>query len=273
MLADALAAEAFKLRRNRTALFWGFLFVPLVALLTGVGVELWFRGAVVRSGVVPSLDLARAALKTVADAGSPFTQLFLLVAGATVFGGDYRWETWRLLTPRNTRANLLAAKALVLAAATAATIALIAIAGITASLVGALARQAPAVWTAGPDFGLHLGGLFLVSWLQVLQPLAVGGLVAVVSRSILAAVVAPVVLGVVQALLMSQLGPGDFAAPPLWALLGLPGVAVEILRAGIGGAQIPGGTVGAAAAALAGWVVLPIAAAVAVFQRQDLSRE
>ncbi|NEX93092.1 ABC transporter permease [Caulobacter sp. 17J65-9] len=273
MLADALACEGFKLWRNRAALFWGFLFVPLVALVIGVGVELWFRGAVARSNVIPALDLARVMLKAVADAGSPFTQLFLLIAGASVFGGEYRWETWRLLTPRNSRANLLAAKALVVAAAAAASVALIAFAGIAAGLIGALGRHAPTVWNGEHGFVLQFAGLFLISWLQVLQPLAVGALAAVVSRSILAAVMTPIVLGVVQALMMSQLGPGGLATPPLWGFLALPGLSVELLRAAIGDVPLPAATIWSAGAALAGWVILPVVAAGVVFQRQDLSRE
>ena len=36
MLSDAISSEGYKLWRNRNALFWGFIFVPVVALITGV---------------------------------------------------------------------------------------------------------------------------------------------------------------------------------------------------------------------------------------------
>ena len=38
---------------------------------------------------------------------------FVLIGAATIYAGDYRWETWRLISARNTRSNLLAGKVVV----------------------------------------------------------------------------------------------------------------------------------------------------------------
>ena len=36
--------------------------------------------------------------------------MFVLIGAATIYAGDYRWETWRLISARNSRVNLLLAK-------------------------------------------------------------------------------------------------------------------------------------------------------------------
>jgi ABC-2 type transport system permease protein len=51
-------------------------------------------------------------IKAVAG-GRDLRGLFLMIGAAAILAGDYRWETWRLLTPRNTRQNLLLAKLVV----------------------------------------------------------------------------------------------------------------------------------------------------------------
>ncbi|HQR88843.1 MAG TPA: ABC transporter permease, partial [Caulobacter sp.] len=43
MLADAIAAERFRLLRDRSALFWGFGFAPLVGFILAMGGDLFVR--------------------------------------------------------------------------------------------------------------------------------------------------------------------------------------------------------------------------------------
>ena len=119
MLADAIAAERYRLLRDRSSLFWGFLFVPAVSLALGLLTDLFVRARF--RGPIPggTTDLAARLLKTLDGGASPFVALFLLIGAAAIVAGDYRWETWRLLTPRNSRANLLAAKLIVFAEAAA----------------------------------------------------------------------------------------------------------------------------------------------------------
>ena len=122
MLADALSSESYKFVRNRPVLFWGFLFAPLVGLVIGLGSELYFKRQLHDAGFVLATDVAREALNGLVQAASPLTQLMCLIGAASLFAGEYRWETWRLITPRNSRPGLLTAKALVYAAASAVTV-------------------------------------------------------------------------------------------------------------------------------------------------------
>ncbi len=43
MLADAIAAERFRLSRDRVSLFWGFAFALLVAMLFSIAVDMFTR--------------------------------------------------------------------------------------------------------------------------------------------------------------------------------------------------------------------------------------
>jgi ABC-2 type transport system permease protein len=281
VLGEAILAEAWRFLRDRTTLFWGFCFVPLVSLAIDVGSELMFRSHLAKAGVgAGGIDLAARIVKAAAGASSPLTQLFCLIGAAVLFAGEYRWETWRLLVPRNARLNLMLGKAAVYALACAATLAAITLSGLVAALVGAAAGHAPLTWMGGPALpwlGKFLGQ-FALSWLQVLSIGAVGALVAVAARSTPGAIVAPLVLGLVQVFLMSRLGPEEVMRPALQNLLLLPGLSLEIARAWVSGREGPAalvdaGAIGPALAALALWVLVPFAAAAAVFQRQDLARE
>src|SRR6478752_971317 len=115
MLADAIAAERFRLSRDRVSLFWGFGFMPLVAMLFSMAGDLFVHFVIRRTIPGETTDLANRAMGAVAGASGPVTALFLLIGAASIFAGDYRWETWRLVTPRNSRINLLAAKLIVFA--------------------------------------------------------------------------------------------------------------------------------------------------------------
>ena len=44
MLADAIRAEGYRLARNRSALFWSVLFVPIAALILGIVVSFAAKG-------------------------------------------------------------------------------------------------------------------------------------------------------------------------------------------------------------------------------------
>ncbi|MBA3048182.1 MAG: hypothetical protein FP822_01205, partial [Brevundimonas sp.] len=45
MLVDAIRAEGFRLSRNRTALFWSLVFVPMIMLVIGAVTNFVLKGS------------------------------------------------------------------------------------------------------------------------------------------------------------------------------------------------------------------------------------
>src|SRR5665213_1766937 len=98
MLADAVAAEAYKFLRQRSTLFWGFCAVPLALLVWNLGLATYLK---LHAGgpVTPLVILARLALRT--DTGqqivgalqrgdTAFFKIFFAVGAAGIFANEYR---------------------------------------------------------------------------------------------------------------------------------------------------------------------------------------
>ena len=135
MLADAVAAEFYKFLRNRSTLLWGFVFVPLATLLFDLALDTYLK---LHTRFPPNLNLGQQVVSALALGGSSFLQIFFVTGAAGIFASEYRWETWRLLTPRNSRINLLEAKFIVYAAAAAASLAALGLVAILQTFYAAL---------------------------------------------------------------------------------------------------------------------------------------
>lgn len=279
MFADAIASEFYKLWRNRSTWFWGFCFAPLIALALGLGADYFM--AKFKQGPMLSVDMANSTVNAVAGAASPLTLLFVLIAAAVLFAGEYRWETWRLLAPRNSRLNLMLAKLGVFAVGCVFTILAIALANLISVLAGSAMTHAAVTWTGTPgsSFILSLLKQFAITWAQLLQAGAVVALAAVLTRSILGSVMIPLVIGVVQAIVTGIPQPGaDPMHPAVWRMLALPDLGVKFLRVFLDPGQAPQvtidpGVAAQAAISLVGWIVIAFAVALTAFQRQDLAKE
>ena len=283
MLADAIAAEIYKLSRHWTALFWGFCAVPLANLLFNLALSTWL--ALHTSGVGLSLSISAGLggkpalgpviLHAFTLSGSFFFQIFYLAGAAVLFAGEYRWETWRLLVPRNSRFNLLAAKFAVYGLATAASIlALGAAAAIAALYDGLLAGVMPAGLAS--NFPLQAVILFLICWAQLLLMGGFVALLAVATRALTGPLLAAIFFSVVQNIGMTLVHPWE---APLRFFAYLPAMSVYVLQAWIQGQEIapgvhadPAKLLPAALFVLA-WITALAAAAAGLFQRQDLPRE
>jgi ABC-2 type transport system permease protein len=273
MLADAISSEAFKLSKNTAIWFWGFAFPAIVALVLSLAGAAFLHSRM-PAGFMP-VNLAAQLVKALADAGSPLTQLLVLIPAASLFGGEYRWETWRLLTPRNSRFNLLFAKLVVFALGSALAIVALGLVSLLGGLFQGALNHSRITWEPGAHFTASVAGQFAVSWAQLMVVGALAALVAVVSRSNVAALVAPIMVGVAQSILggLARMDPEHLA--PL-RLLGLPGLASDILHNAIEGQLAP--VNGAALAqesamTLALWIIAGFGLALVYFQRQDLAKE
>lgn len=285
MLADAIRAEGYRFVRNRTAVFWSVLFVPIVLMILGVVVSFAAKGNQAELAEVSAelgmvsepLNLGAALVANAAAlAGGPLL-LFVLIGAATLFAGDYRWETWRLIRARNRRPNLILAKlAALIVLAFAAMIALLIFSMIGEPIRAAIFERDLTFSLSGEEIGAFFG-LFGLGWLRIIQFTMIALLAAVTTRSLLAALFVPMALGAAQALGTPILG-GMGVAPDSWTFqLLLPGQAFDVLKGLLlGGEGAPGVPVALQVKAwisLIGWTVLPVLAALAIFERQDLSKE
>lgn len=290
MLWDAYLAEAYRLARSRTTWFWSVFFVPILGLVMAVigNTVLKVTGpSITADGKAPPevalllaggpVDLGKSLVDTAGDLANPVILLFVLIGAATLYAGDYRWETWRLISARNSRDNLILGKVGVLKALALAAMIVALIGSVGENLIKAMILSRPLAFTMdGGDFGRMLL-LFALSFLRILQFTMLGLLAAVMSRSLLAALFVPLVVGVAQFFspgLMGQMGFG----PDSWAaVLANPGAATDAIGAlikGGGAAQmLPDGLVLKSAISLAFWTFAPLIGALLWFRRQDLSKE
>lgn len=285
MLADAVRSETWRLLHNRTAVFWSVFFVPIMSLvIAGVtyAVMKANEAKILESNLslpdmAGTLDIGRSLAEGAGDLANPAVLLFMLIGAATLYAGDYRWETWRLISARNSRPNLIFGKVLTFAGMALVALAALLLANLLSDLLKALIFARPLGFSFDADTARRLAGFTALSWLRVVQFTMVALLAAVMSRSLLAALFVPLVLGVAQAFAVQLVAPMGFT-PDSWLSQMLnPGLGFDALKAGL-----EGGT----AAALAGsdalwkgvvsltfWTVAPLAGAVAWFSRQDLSKE
>lgn len=288
MLADAFAAERLRFFKARGTVFWSLAFVPLVSVLIGLIQGLFMRHLLGKAAAEgnPAAMLGRApvallnqAIEAVSGSNFFIVQLFFLIAASAILAGDYRWETWRFLTPRNTRANLLLAKLATFGLVTVIGLVLLAAGGMISGLLSAGLTGGGVTWTtAQGETNAQLAGMFGIAFLEMMALGALAAVIAVATRAGLAALLVPVGVWIVQGFTVSQLQKGfaNQLEPPLQYLLGFPVLQADLLKAALSPPQM-----GLAAAinwpvalgALVAWTAGLTALAVWLFQRQDLTRE
>lgn len=285
MLADAIRSESWRLLKNRTVLSWSLIFVPLVWLAVLIG------GAVIDAKVdrmadqlPPQLTSARAALdlgdtllSAAGQLANPALLAFLLIGAATVFSSDYRWETWRLITARNSRPNLIMGKVGAVKLMTLAGLVLFLAAALLGAAIKGVVLDRDLVFRFGGEEARTFGLVFLLAFVRVVQFLMLSLLTAVLTRSQLAALFVPLVVGVAQAFLVTLAPILGWSAADWQTLLLFPGAAYEALKTvilgGVPTAVLQDGVVLRAVASLALWSLVPFSLALWWFSRQDLSKE
>lgn len=287
MLADAIRSESYRLFRNRTAVFWSVFFVPVVGL--AISILSFFlvksKSVKVNGRELPPemssggpLDLGASLVSNAGDLANPAILAFLLIGAATLYAGDYRWETWRLISARNSRPNLLLGKVGVLKLLALAAMLTYLLIGSVSDVAQSMVFARPLTFTfSGAEAG-QFALLFLLSFVRVVQFLMISLLAATVTRSLLAALFIPLVLGVGQFFLGGPLAPVLGLEPGDWLTqLLMPALAFDtlktLIKGGMEAAALPDGMLIKAIASLALWTFAPLAAAIAWFGRQDLSKE
>lgn len=290
MLGDAIRSETWRLSKNRMTVFWSVAFLPVMGLVMATIGNVFLKGNAAKitvNGKAPPeltqmlmggpVRVIEEVISGVGDFANPAVLLFLLIGAAALYSGDYRWETWRLISARNSRANLLLGKV--------ATMGLLALLALIVLMAGEIAEtvskavilERPMSWAVEANAAGRFAGLFGLSWLAVMQFTLVGLLVAVVTRSLLAALFVPIVVGAAQTfspqtLALMQIAPDDWIA-----VLVNPGAAFGYLQAAVTGGMaaesLPEQALLKGTVSVALWLLWPLLAALAWFKRQDLSKE
>jgi len=290
MLVDAIRAEGFRLSKNKTALFWSLAFVPIISVAIGALTSFVLKGSetkILGDEKMPpelkaalgrgTLDMGEALVTAAGNLANPLVLLFVLIGAATLYAGDYRWETWRLISARNSRINLLLAKLVVVAGLALAAMAFMLVAGVIENLMKAAVFERALTFSLSGDSAARFLGFLGLSWLRIVQFVMMGMLAAVVTRSLLAALFVPLVIGVAQAVTPQMLMPMG-VLPDAWlSLLVNPGAATDAIKAAIAGgpstAMLSDGLLLKAWLSLGLWTLIPLGGALAWFRRQDLSKE
>ncbi len=287
MLADAFKSEAYRLSRNRTAVFWGVIFVPILLLVVGTAGQFFVKARMEGAGteglppeVLQSgpLDWGMGMVDTIGDLANPLVLLFTLIAAATLFAGDYRWETWRLISARNSRLNMLLGKTGVLILLILAASLLYLVTGVISDLIQSAIFSRSLTFTFGAEQAGDFALVAAINITRVVQFTLMGLLAAVLTRSLLAALFIPLVVGVAQ-FFLGQFSPLLGLEPTGWvAQLLMPGLATDTLKMVVlggpeGAGPPPDGVVLKAVLGLALWTAVPLGLAIAWFNRQDLSKE
>lgn len=285
MLADAVRSESYRLLKNRTVLLWSLIFVPVLWLTVAIG-GAFFDAKVDRmadqlppqlASVRGALDLGDALISAAGQLANPALLAFLLIGAATIFAGDYRWETWRLITARNSRPNLVMGKVGAVKLMTLAGLLLFLAAVLIGAVVKGIILDKNLVFHFGGAEARTFGLLFLLGFVRVVQFLLLSLLTAIVTRSQMAALFVPLVVGVAQGLLVNVIPMLGWSPIDWQTLLVFPGAAYETLKTvtmgGVPEAILQQGVVLRAVASLALWCLAPFGLSLWWFSRQDLSKE
>jgi ABC-2 type transport system permease protein len=290
MWADATRAEAFRLIHSRTTWFWSVVFLPILTLVFGVLAAWVMKSNMERLAadtdappelkamlVSGPMNLGESLLQSAGNLAGPGLLLFTLIGAATVYAGDYRWETWRLLRPRNGRIPLVIGKVLVVTGLSLIAMVVLTAATMSSEVIrGVIFNRTLGFSLDGSEIGT-LFALWGLAALRVSQFLMLGLLAAVATRSLMAALFVPLAVGVAQFLAPNLLGAMG-QAPDSWiVLLASPGAALGALQGLLDPTAValadPGLLPLKAWLSLLGWTVLPLAGALVLFHRQDLSKE
>jgi len=286
MLVDALRAEAYRFSLNRMQVFVSVVLTPLLFAIGGALFHYFSktRGDEAAEKVGLALPASATPVKpreawpaTASGSANGVILICILIGAATIYAGDYRWESWRLISARNDRVSLILAKVGV--------VKLVAIASsllfLAASFVFLIAQavvngRGLSFSVGGAELG-QAGLVWLLSYIRIVQFTMIALMTAVMSRSLLAALFVPWALGFVQGIL-GQIMPLFGWEPQMWLpQLLLPGLAYDTLKAAVApgpmAAPFTDATVWRSLTGLGLWTILPLVGALAWFRRQDLSKE
>ena len=283
-MLDALAAEQLKLRRHKATWFlvWLYPILFLAFYLVAIALAVAHVGGSSKPPVAADWIEQTAVIWKLP--GQSIGRILIAAYVAVVFAGEYGWNTWKLIVPHRSRTSLITAKLTAVILLFVIAIALTAGISLLFTWLEGLARgrAVPPGVTAAALLQAH-GQAALAGVPPFLFTLASISLAAVLTRSMVAALVIGVVIAVLEKLFV-QLGPllSPYAPGLVWSLYhALPGYHLVNLASWItdGAAHkspFPDGRVVAlgwttSLGIAAAWTAALGAGTFAAFRRQDIN--
>ncbi|MEG1453378.1 hypothetical protein [Brevundimonas sp.] len=280
---DALRAELWRFSRNTQVWFWALLVIPIGTAIVGVFFRQFLYGQLQNAQAdLPARmnQIATAPLNigaVVADqtstlAGINLLALFLIGA-ATIAASDYRWETWRLIRPRDSRTNLVLGKALAIAVIAVIPLLLFLLCELVGQIISATLDNRSI--TLGYDGTMAMASLamFATSWLRAVQVGLLALVAAIATRSLFGGFVIAIAFGLGTFMIQRMLLGLGWQSEEWRVLLAFPAAAYETLQTFLAHGPVTGQTAFRAAIGLLSWIIVPVGLSVWLFQRQDLSKE
>ena len=283
-MLSVLSAEALKLTRHKATWFLVWVYPIGITAIFLLAIGLGLSGAEAPSAA-PALSswIEESAMVWLVPSHM-LGRYFISALVAVVFAGEYGWNTWKLIVPHRARWMLIAAKYVVVVALLYVAYALAGLLTVVLSFAEDLATgdKIPA--------GITVQALLEAQWrgavtalLPILLTVAYTSLAAVLTRSMVAALVIGIVVATFEQLLLN-LGPvlSGYAPQTVLALFhALPGYHLANLESWITEgaaleARFPNGAVVAAPlptslATLVAWIAGLAALTLASFRRQDIN--
>lgn len=225
--------------------------------------------------------------------GNPLGRMFLIALTAVIFAGEYQWGTWKNILPRNQRFKIILAKFLVLSA-------LILAGMVSTSLIwtgGRIVLAQIANHTVQPEFSGEIFGQFLgdyayqggLAFTSVLITAVMVAVAAMISRSILGAVIVGIAFSLVEPILLGLFfllanifnAPSIFNAFRVLPLYNLSNIdswvqfdrATNMLDGPLGFFNLvaPVDSLAFSILIISIWIIMGVALVILTFQRQDIT--
>jgi ABC-type transport system involved in multi-copper enzyme maturation permease subunit len=283
-MLDALSAERLKLSRHKATWFLVWLYPILFLLLFSASLvyALAHAGDPTRP-VTAAAWLGQTAIIWKLP-GQTIGRYLISAYVAVAFAGEYGWNTWKLIVPHRSRVSLIAAKFATIFLLFFVALALTAAISLLFTWLEGSVRGSPIPAGVTAAAILEAQGRAALSGLApFLFTLASISLAAVLTRSMVAALIIGVVLATIEQLFV-KLGPflSVYAPSLIWTLYhALPGYHLANLESWIADgvaerAPFPDGRVVAlgwttSLAVAAAWIAALAAGTFAVFKRQDIN--
>lgn len=268
MLWSAIRGEFYRGLRNKRIMVIAYGIIPLFFFFLGSGIDL---AELLRSGHIATSDHVRLISRTLGVAGNPIGHFFLAIGAASLACDDYRWETWRLIAPRNQRPLLIVSKFLIFVFFAGCSL-LLSVLGDRCVAVLSMFASGSMGWPHQDDLA-HILGAFAGSWLELCALGAITFCASIGTRSLLGGVAPAFLFSMSTALLLAYFQP----PPSMQMALVIPAHAGDVFRQWavpiLMDPPIEAGTIIMAALSLVCWTALFLVLSIGIFNRQDLSRE